>query len=85
MLSMVKPSYTPDAMKAKISGDVWREGVVDAHGAPNDLHVTRSLDRVYGLDQEALKAAGQWRFAPGMLNGSAVPVKVTLVMNFRLR
>lgn len=85
MLSMVKPSYTPDAMKAKISGDVWIEGVVDAHGAPNDLHVTRSLDRVYGLDQEALKAAGQWRFAPGMLNGSAVPVKVTLVMNFRLR
>ncbi|HVT48344.1 MAG TPA: M56 family metallopeptidase [Vicinamibacterales bacterium] len=85
VVSMVKPQYTPDAIKAKIAGDVWIEAVVDAHGAPTNLRVTRSLDTVYGLDQEALKAAQQWKFKPGLKDGESVPVKVTLVLEFRLR
>jgi TonB family protein len=47
--------------------------------------VVRSLDGVFGLDQEAIKAARQWRFAPGMKQGVAVPVLVTISMGFTLR
>ena len=47
--------------------------------------VVRSLDGVFGLDQEAIKAAKQWRFSPGMKQGVAVPVLVTISMGFTLR
>jgi protein TonB len=85
LLSQVKPDYTPDAMKAKIHGDVWIDAVIDEHGTPRDLRVTRSLDRVHGLDQQALAAAGKWKFEPGTVNGSPAPLHVAIVMTFRLR
>ena len=45
----------------------------------------RSLDSVFGLDQEAIKAARQWRFAPGTRMGQAVPVQITIELTFTLR
>jgi hypothetical protein len=47
--------------------------------------VLRSLDPVFGLDQEAVKAAGQWRFAPGTRFGEPVPVLITIELQFTLR
>ncbi len=79
----VKPNYTPEAMKAKIQGVVWVECVVMADGVVGDVRVIRSLDSA--LDQEAIKAAKQWRFKPGMKDGKPVPVLVTLELNFKLR
>jgi TonB family protein len=45
----------------------------------------RSLDSAFGLDQEAIKAARQWRFAPGTKQGEPVPVLVTIAIAFTLR
>jgi TonB family protein len=50
-----------------------------------DCDVVRSLDSTFGLDQEAVKAARQWRFAPGRRQGQAVPVLVTIELTFTLR
>ena len=61
----VKPQYTADAMRAKVQGSVWIEAVVTPEGTVADARITKSLDRVFGLDEEALKAARQWRFVPG--------------------
>ena len=47
--------------------------------------VVRSLDSTFGLDEEALKAAKQWRFAPGTRFGQAVAVLVTIELTFTLR
>jgi TonB family protein len=47
--------------------------------------VIRSLDRTFGLDEEAIKAMRLWRFRPGMRQGVAVPVLVTVEMDFNLR
>ncbi len=44
-----------------------------------------SLDSVFGLDQEAIKAARQWRFMPGMRSGEPVPVLITIELTFTLR
>ena len=78
------PRYTNDAMRAKIQGDVNVEAVVRKDGAVGDMRVVRSLDAVFGLDQEALKAARSWRFRPATCHGQPVDMIVTLVIEFRL-
>ena len=81
----VRPNYTADAMRAKVQGTVWVEAVVLPDGTVGEAHVTRSLDSVFGLDNEALKAARQWRFTPGTRFGQPVPVLVTIELTFTLR
>jgi periplasmic protein TonB len=81
----VRPDYTSDAMRAKIQGQVILEAVVMPDGSVGRVEVVRSLDAVFGLDQEAVKAARQWRFVPGMRQGEAVAVLVTIEMTFTLR
>lgn len=85
VLREVKPQYTPDALRAKIQGEVWLDCVVLATGDVGSCDVVRSLDSVFGLDQEAIKAAKQWRFVPGTRQGLPVPVLVTISMGFTLR
>jgi TonB family protein len=63
-LKEVKPQYTADAMRAKVQGTVLLECVVLPDGSVGSVEVVRSLDSTFGLDQEAIKAAKQWRFRP---------------------
>jgi TonB family protein len=81
----VKPAYTADAMRAKVQGTVWLQCVVLPDGTVGNVQVTKSLDSAFGLDQEAIKAAKQWRFKPGMRMGEPVPVLVTIELTFTLR
>lgn len=81
----VKPSYTSEAMRAKVQGIAWVTCVVRTNGAPDGCHIARSLDPTFGLDQEAVKAAQGWRFIPGKLKGEAVDVEITIQMEFTLR
>ena len=80
-----KPQYTADAMRAKVQGSVWLECIVMPDGSVGDVRVTRSLDPIFGLDQEAIKAAKMWRFTPGMRQGEPVPVIITIELTFTLR
>jgi TonB family protein len=81
----VKPQYTADAMRAKVQGTVLLECIVLPDGSVGDVSVRRSLDPTFGLDQEAIKAAKQWRFRPGRLKGDPVAVIVTIELTFTLR
>ena len=81
----VKPAYTADAMRAKVQGSVWLECIVMPDGSVGEVKVTRSLDPIFGLDQEAIKAAKMWRFRPGMRQGEPVPVIITIELTFTLR
>jgi protein TonB len=85
VLREVKPAYTADAMRAKVQGSVWLECIVMPDGSVGDVKVTRSLDPIFGLDQEAIKAAKMWRFRPGMRQGEPVPVIITIELTFTLR
>ena len=82
-IKQVKPQYTADAKRAKVEGTVELECVVEPTGSVGDVTVTRSLNE--GLDQEAIKAAKQWRFETGTKDGKAVPVLITLEMTFTLK
>ena len=81
----VQPRYTAEAMRAKVQGEVWLEAVVLPDGTVGDVRVVRSLDRNFGLDEEAIRAAKQWRFIPGTRFGEPVAVLVTLAISFTLR
>ncbi len=85
LLREVKPKYTAPAMRAKIQGEVLLECVVQPDGTVGNIRVVRSLDPTFGLDQEAIVAARQWRFAPGTRKGEPVPVLVTIAIAFTLR
>ena len=84
-LREVKPQYTADAMRAKVQGTVLLECVVMPDGTVGKVEVVRSLDSAFGLDQEAIKAAKQWRFEPGTRFGEPVAVLVTIELTFTLR
>jgi TonB family protein len=85
VLREVKPQYTADAMRAKVQGTVLLECVVLPDGSVGRVDVVKSLDPTVGLDQEAVKAARQWRFAPGTRFGEPVAVLVTIELTFTLR
>jgi TonB family protein len=85
VLREVKPAYTSDAMRAKVQGTVLLECVVLPDGSVGEVHVVRSLDQTFGLDQEAIKAARAWRFEPGRRMGEPVSVLVTIELTFTLR
>ena len=84
VLHQVRPSYTPDAMRARLRGVVRLECVVLPDGSVGRVRVAQSLDSAFGLDQEAIKAARQWRFAPGTRFGQPVPVLVFIDLEFVL-
>jgi TonB family protein len=79
-----QPKYTPDAMRAKIQGVVELEAVVGVNGVITEIRVLKSLDRAFGLDEEAMRTARQWLFRPGTFQGKAVPILVVIQMEFRL-
>jgi TonB family protein len=79
------PRYTRDAVRARIQGRVTLQCVVNTNGICEDITVIRSLDSVHGLDEEAVNAAFQWRFAPGTRNGQPVKVRIVIEVDFNLR
>ena len=85
VLKEVRPNYTSDAMRAKVQGIVVLECVVRPDGSVGDVQIIRSLDSTFGLDQEAIKAAKQWRFAPGTRMGEPVSVVISIELTFTLR
>jgi TonB family protein len=81
----VKPVYTQAAMANHIQGEVQMSVVVLPDGTVDEVIVTRSLDAVYGLDQQAVDAIKQWRFEPGTKDGVSVAVRVDIQMIFTLK
>ena len=80
----VKPTYSAEALRAKIQGSVFLEAIVQRDGTPRDIRVIRSLDPG-GLDHQAVLAVEQWRFGAGRLNGTPVDVLVTIILDFQIR
>jgi TonB family protein len=81
----VKPQYSADAMRARISGGVLVDAVVLADGTIGNVEIVRSLDPRHGLDDNAVEAARQWRFEPGTKDGVPVPVLISIELTFSLR
>ena len=77
-----EPEYSEEARRMKYQGDVVLAIIVGADGRARNIHVQRSLGM--GLDEKAISAVTQWRFAPAMKDGHPVAVQVSIEVNFRL-
>jgi protein TonB len=75
----VSPVYPPDALAADVKGVVIIEAVIGEDGKVRDTRVLRSIPM---LDPAATEAVKQWEFTPTLLNNSAVPVVMTVTVNF---
>jgi len=81
----VRAEYTNEARENRIEGVVMLDAVVLPDGAVGDVTVAESLDAIYGLDANAVKAMKQWRFEPGMKDGKAVAVLIHVQMKYTLK
>jgi len=76
-----KPTYPPGALEARVEGVVVLEATISTTGCVSDVRVTRSIRT---LDLAAIHAASIWRYSPAMIDGQAVPVLMTVTVNFTL-
>jgi TonB family protein len=75
------PRYPVEAQAAGIKGVVVAEVVIDPSGNVTDAKVVQSIPL---LDDEALRAVRNWHFAPTMVNGQPVLVRMNVNVNFSL-
>ncbi|MGC4083207.1 MAG: TonB family protein [Vicinamibacterales bacterium] len=73
------PQYPADARAAGIRGAVVTELVIDPSGNVVDATVVQSVPM---LDDAALAAVRAWKFAPTVINGQPVPVRMRTTVNF---
>jgi protein TonB len=78
----VPPVYPEAARANRIQGVVILEVVIDPTGRVTEARVLRSIPL---LDDAAVAAVHQWVFTPTQLNGVAVPVIMTVTVNFSLQ
>lgn len=78
----VTPLYPPIAVAARVEGVVILEATLDENGHVDRLQVLRSVPL---LDEAALRAVREWRYTPTLLNGTPVPVLMTITVRFSLR
>ena len=78
----MQPVYPLIAQSARVQGVVIIEATIDPDGKVADTRVLRSIPL---LDQAALDAVRKWEYEPTLLNGVAVPVIMTVTVNFTLR
>jgi protein TonB len=78
----VAPVYPPLAVRARVAGVVTIDAVIGVDGRVTEARVLRSAPL---LDNAALDAVRQWRYTPTLLNGVAVPVILTVSVNFALK
>jgi periplasmic protein TonB len=66
----VDPEYSEEARKARYSGVVIVYMEIDQTGRPRNLKIVKGVG--LGLDEKAIEAVSQWRFRPGLKDGSPV-------------
>lgn len=77
------PDYPESALAQRITGSVILEYTVDTRGETRDIHVVEASPPGV-FDQAAMNAVKHWRYAPMVVNGSAVDVPVRTRMRFEL-
>lgn len=82
ILSKPKPAYTEEARRMRIEGEVLLEVVLEATGHVRVLRVVRGLG--HGLDESAVRAAGQISFKPASRDGQPADSTAVLHIIFQL-
>jgi len=78
----VDPVYPQIAKQAGVQGTVVIDCVIDPMGNVVQARVLKSVPL---LTDAAVAAVSQWKYRPSQLNGTPVPVIMTVHVDFRLR
>jgi TonB family protein len=77
-----RPDYTEQARQARLQGSVVLAAVIENDGRVGDVRVLQSLGM--GLDEKAIAAVRQWKFAAATKDGKPVAVTTKITLNFHL-
>ena len=76
------PAYSERARQARLQGTLVLRVVVDREGNVADTTIVKPLG--LGLDAKALENVRTWKFQPATRNGTPVPVRVMVEIQFKL-
>ena len=82
MISSVPPAYPALARTQHVAGDVRIDALIDATGRVTTMKVVAGPTL---LQQAAMDALRQWKYQPATLDGKAVPMHLTVTLQFRLK
>ena len=77
----VQPAYPALAKQSRVQGAVSLSIVINANGTVERANVVKSIP---ALNDAAIAAVKQWKYAPTVVNGVAVPVTMIVQVNFAL-
>lgn len=81
-IKMPRPTYTVEAIRKKVSGEVVLKVIIDVRGRVKVLSVVKSIPE---LDQEAISwVEKEWRFRPATKNGRPVDSVAELSVIYNL-
>jgi periplasmic protein TonB len=80
LVKQVNPEYPPDWKGVRVEGSVGIGVVVTSQGTPKDATVVKSLSK--DLDQFAVDAVKQWRFAAARKGGKPVAVRILIEIEY---
>jgi len=76
------PAYPPSALRARISGVVLIDIVIDRNGRVSGYRVLKPLP--FGLSEAAIDAVSRWRYTPGRdANGNPVVSVIRVTVPFK--
>ena len=81
LVHSVPPEYPLLAKAQHVSGGVTIDALIDASGRVTKMQV---MSGPALLEQAAMDALRQWKYQPAMLDGKAVPIHLTVTIQFRL-
>ena len=82
LISKVAPIYPSLAKNQHVSGNVLVDALIDANGKVTTMKVISGPTL---LHQAAMDALRQWKYQPATLDGKAVPMHLTVTLQFRLQ
>ncbi len=78
----VPPVYPRHVIAERVQGTVIADATITTSGCVVDAVVTQRVNA--DLDVSALAAIGEWRYQPALVDGTAVPVIMTVTVTFSL-
>jgi TonB family protein len=82
ILRRADPTYPDTARQNHVQGLVKMNVLISANGDVVDVAIVEGLSD--GLSEAAVQAARQWKFAPTIRDGAAIPVLFEVSINFKL-
>jgi TonB family protein len=81
LIKSATPAYPALARTQRVSGDVQVDALVDKTGS---VEAVKVLSGPLLLQRAAAEAIREWKYTPGVLDGTPTPMHVTVVLKFRI-